>query len=84
MRILNCVSAKGAFQPGENVRVKVRIESQVVQDSVLRVRVFHLNELVLDMEEPATLQIGIQEFELSFQVAMDCPRGYGVTAELVD
>jgi dextranase len=36
------------------------------------------------MEEPATLQIGIQEFELSFQVAMDYPRGYGVTAELVD
>jgi dextranase len=84
MRILDCVPVKGAFRPGEMVRLIVRIESQVILDSVLRVRVWHLSELAVNLEGPVSLQIGIQEFEQRFQVTSDYPKGYGVTVELMD
>jgi dextranase len=84
MRILDCVPVKGAFRPGEMVRLIVRVESEVIQDSVLRVKIWHLNELAVDQEEPVSLRIGIQEFEQRFQITAHHPKGYGVTVELLD
>ncbi|MFN2236659.1 MAG: glycoside hydrolase family 66 protein [Anaerolineales bacterium] len=84
MRILDCVPVKGAFRPGELIRVIVRVESEVIRDSVLRVRIWHLNKLAVDQEEPVSLQIGIQEFEQRFQTTADYPKGYGVAVELMD
>jgi dextranase len=84
MRILDCVPIKGAFRPGEIIRIIVRIESHVIQDSVLRVRIWHLSEITVNLEENVSLQIGLQEFEQRFQVSADSPKGYGVTVELMD
>jgi dextranase len=84
MRILDCIPVKGTFQPGELVRLIVRIESPVNQDSVLHVKVWHLSELAVNLEEHVSLQIGLQEFEQRFQVPADYPKGYGVTVELMD
>jgi dextranase len=84
MRILDCVPVKGAFRPGETVRLIVRVESEVILDSVLRVKIWHLNELAVDQEVPVSLQIGIQEFEQRFQITADYPKGYGVAVELMD
>lgn len=84
MRILDCVPVKGAFRPGEMVRLMVRIESNVIQDSVLRVRVWHLSELACNLEKFVSLQIGIQELEQRVQVSADYPKGYGVVVELMN
>jgi len=84
MKILDCYPSKGTFRPDEMVRLNVRIESQIVRDAVLRVRVWHLDKLLTSMEEPVSLDIGIQGYEQSFQAPADHPKGYGAVVELMD
>ena len=84
MHLLDVYPPKGFFLPGESARIRVQIRSAANAAAQLRLDIFHLTETVARLTRPIRLSPGDQVIDIDWTPPVAAPRGYGVTASLLD
>lgn len=84
MRFVDLYAAKGAFSPGETIRLVAIVDLKAAGAADIQLSFLHLGEVVDTLTFPVSLPGGEHALSLEWQAPIASQRGYGVTAELRD
>jgi dextranase len=84
MHFVDLYPAKGVFTLGETVRCVAEVAGEMGEKALIQISIFHLSQAIDTLTYQISLKGGEQNFALEWQAPLATPRGYGVTAELLD
>ena len=84
MQLVDLFPRKGTYKPGEGISLAAVIKSMEEAERELALTCYHFAQIVDTSKIPVTVGVGLQALPVSFNLASNIPRGYGIEAELVD